>query len=112
MIPKLQPLCDQAQRLELGDQLPGELLKNLPYPCISVEGPPIRMRYGETTVLDYTGRMFIAVSDLSGLGIHGNCMTVLMEAPNGSTHMYYLPTIGTVGACAAASRVGVVLAIA
>lgn len=98
-------LSAQAQRMELGDKLPGELLTNLPYPCISVEGPPIQLCYrtdqGET-VLDYTGRMMITVS--KWVAINQTCMTVMLEAVDGKLPVYYMPIVGTVGDCVDALR--------
>ena len=102
-----QEMSEQVKRMDYGDTLPGELLRRLPYPCIAIEGPPIRTAFHTPTGdIDhsYTGRMLVTVSNWATLGVPHDCLTLLVEADGGKLLAYFLPILGTVGASVEALR--------
>lgn len=95
-------LGSYARRMADSDSLPGDLLRNLPYPCISIEGPPICIGWRESeddpgVSIDYTGRMLVTCQTQSVLTNFNDCLLVHAERVGGRLVTFTLPILGTLG---------------
>jgi len=92
-------LLEQTNRISDDEQLPCELLRNLPFDCIAVEFPPFRStmkgedEQGGDFVLGFTGRGYIFYEPPSN-SIWKSGFCCLWEAPNGDMYNFYAPIDG------------------
>lgn len=90
-----------ARRMEDSDSLPGYLLRNLPYPCFAVEGPPVSIGWRENeddpgVSIDYTGRMLVTCQKQCVL-TGNDSLLVHAERVGGRMVTFTLPILGTLG---------------
>ena len=95
-------LISQVERLEEIEQLPADLIRALPYPCISIEqrGMTLSLTDKDTgnkvSRIDLSGRFFAFIQS-KGRMFDDDSLIVMAENGNSKVLLYFLPIKATIG---------------
>ncbi len=86
-------LANQAMRIQEDEDIPTDLLLNLPYPCFSIESPPFSVRLKDQDgIITFSGRFLVTITKAGDMDIPWDALSVLAETDNEDC-AYYLPIV-------------------